>query len=667
MPENNKKRNYSSIIFYVILIVLVIVVIALLLGRNNQNSKSYGEIITLFQSDKVKSFTIKGSTLTVTDLDDKTYKTQLFSYEIFFKQIGLDGNTNPYQNLKTWNYESDNSSFWVNLLPYLVLIAISIGFMVFMLKRMSNESGKISTFSRANINYGQGSKQKKYFSDVAGCEEEKEELKEVVDYLKNPSKYRKLGAKIPRGVLLVGRPGTGKTLLAKACAGEADVPFLSISGSDFVEMFVGVGASRVRDLFNTAKKSPASIIFIDEIDAVGRHRGAGLGGGNDEREQTLNQLLVELDGFGTNDGVIVIAATNRPDILDPALLRPGRFDRQIAIFPPNLEGRKEILKVHARNKPLASDVNFDHIAMETSGFTGADLANLLNEAALIAARKNKSLIDQSDLDDAYTKVSVGTQKKSAKIKESEKKKTAYHEAGHAITSFYLPTGDPVRQISIIPSGLALGYTLSVPEEDKYSVFKSELNEKIVMLLGGRAAEEIVFGDVSGGASNDISRATDIAKDMVTRYGMSELGTIRFGTEHDRDSIFLGRDFSSTQDYSEKTAALIDEEVKKIIDQAYAKAKEILSEHRDQLDLISEYLVKFETMDGDDFKSVMEGEDVNAIILRAQERKEQIEKENEEKRIRDEQKRKKQEEERRRRQEENRNRQREDDDRFKRYR
>ena len=428
-------------------------------------------------------------------------------------------------------------------------------------------------------------------------------------------------------MLLVGPPGTGKTLLAKAVAGEAGVPFLSISASDFVEMYVGVGASRVRDLFETAKRAPASIIFIDEIDAVGRHRGAGLGGGHDEREQTLNQLLVEMDGFGSHDGVIVMAATNRPDILDPALLRPGRFDRQVTVGYPDINGREEILKVHKRNKPFEQTVDFSRIAQTTVGFTGADLANLLNEAALLAARKNKSLIGEPDIEEALIKVTVGTQKKSRKIKESEKKNTAYHEAGHAVLAHLLPTQDPVREISIIPSGRALGYTLNPPVEDKYSEYKQQLIEEITMLLGGRAAEEIVFGDVSGGASNDIMRATQIAKKMVTVYGMSELGTIRFGSEHDSDEVFLGRDFNSSKDYSEETAALIDEQIKKIVDSAYADAKRILSENRSKLDFIVEFLLKYEVMDDRQFNAAMNGASMEEVEQIGEERRRKSEEEN----------------------------------------
>ena len=470
------------------------------------------------------------------------------SFEQNFYEKGYDTST----NLAKYDFEAKTTyPWWVAFIPYLVLIAAACVLWFIMINRSTGGAGKISSFGKAKVKMPQTNKNKVMFKDVAGADEEKEELEEIVEFLKDPAKFTKLGAKIPHGVLLIGPPGTGKTLLAKAVAGEAGVPFLSISGSDFVEMYVGVGASRVRDLFETARKSPASIVFIDEIDAVGRHRGAGLGGGHDEREQTLNQLLVEMDGFGSHEGIIVIAATNRPDILDPAFLRPGRFDRQITVNYPDIKGREEILKVHARNKPFEADVDFAKVAKTTVGFTGADLANLLNEAALLASRRGKALIGMDEISDAFIKVIAGPQKKSRVMKEREKKNTAYHEAGHAIVAWALPSQDPVQQISIIPSGRALGYTLNPPVEDKYSVYREELKEQISMLLGGRAAEEIIFGDISGGASNDIERATKIAKSMVTRLGMSGvLGPRSFGSDH--DEIFLGRDFSSSADYSRKS-------------------------------------------------------------------------------------------------------------------
>ena len=496
--------------------------------------------------------------------------------------------------------------WWVSLLPYVLIIVVVIVLYVIMMKQATGGgAGKLNSFGKARVKTPQADKNRVLFSDVAGADEEKAELTEVVEFLRNPSAFTKLGAKIPHGVLLMGPPGTGKTLLAKAVAGEAGVPFFSISGSDFVEMYVGVGASRVRDLFENARKHPASIIFIDEIDAVGRHRGAGLGGGHDEREQTLNQLLVEMDGFGSHEGIIVIAATNRPDILDPALLRPGRFDRQITVNVPDIKGREEILAVHAKNKPLEEGVDLAKVAKTTAGFTGADLANLLNEAALLAARRGKALIGMDDIEDAFIKVIAGPQKKSRAMKEDDKRKTAYHEAGHAILAHVLPHNDPVQQISIIPSGNALGYTLNPPAEDKYSVYKEELKEKIAMLLGGRAAEEIIFTDVSGGASNDIERATKIAKNMVTRLGMSDvLGPRAFG--NGQSEVFLGRDFSSSQDYSDATATAIDNEIHTLIMDAYNRAKQILTDHIDKLHFIAEFLVRNEIMDGEQFKAAMEG-------------------------------------------------------------
>ena len=510
-------------------------------------------------------------------------------------------------NLEKYDYLPEPVlPWWASILPYVLIIIVFIVLWVVMMNQAGKGAGgKLNSFGTARVKMPTNDKNKVLCSDVAGADEEKAELQEIVDFLKAPEKFTALGAKIPHGVLLVGPPGTGKTLLAKAVAGEAGVPFFSISGSDFVEMYVGVGASRVRDLFENARKAPASIIFIDEIDAVGRHRGAGLGGGHDEREQTLNQLLVEMDGFGSHDGIIVIAATNRPDILDPALLRPGRFDRQITVNYPDIKGREEILKVHARNKPLEDSVDLAAVAKTTAGFTGADLANLLNEASLLAARRGKSLVGMEDIEDAFIKIIAGPKKKSRVRKEEELKKTAYHEAGHAILAYALPSQDPVQQISIIPSGNALGYTLNPPKEDKQSVYKKELKEKIAMLLGGRAAEELIFDDVSGGASNDIQRATDIAKKMVTQLGMSDvLGLRAFGSGH--GEVFLGKDFSSTQDYSDETATKIDNEIHDIITAAYENAKRILTENMEKLHFIAGFLVKNEIRDGEQFEAAMSG-------------------------------------------------------------
>ena len=640
------KGNMKTIILYLVIFALLMVVCFTFLGnKQDQKQITYGEAVELFKDNKVEEFNINsGNVLTIktTEKTDRgtsvTYTHKLRDISMFTRdvdayvkaQLELPKEERTLK-IEEWNVEALKETSWiVAFLPGLLVAVIIIGFYIYMMNRAGDSERRMNAFGKARVKMPSKEKDRKFFSDVAGCDEEKEELREVVEYLRDPAKFRRLGAKIPHGVLLVGPPGTGKTLLAKAVAGEADVPFFSISGSDFVEMYVGVGASRVRDLFETAKKAPASIIFIDEIDAVGRRRGTGLGGGHDEKEQTLNQLLVEMDGFGGHDGVIVIAATNRPDILDPALLRPGRFDRQVTVGYPDIKGREEILKVHANGKPFESDVDLKKIAQTTVGFAGADLANLLNEAALLAARKNKALIGMIDIEESWVKIAVGTQKRKRNIKPQEKLKTAYHEAGHAILSYCMPTQDPVRQISIIPSGRALGYTLNPSVEDKYSVYKNELKENIAVLLAGRAAEEIIFGDISGGASNDIQRATQIAKDMVMVYGMSEaLGTVHLGNEHGDDEVFLGRDFNSSKGYSEQTAALIDSEIKRIIDEAYVKAKEVLSSQRKKLDFIAEFLVRYEIMDDEQFKAAMEAESatVEDIAAIGEERRRRSEEEN----------------------------------------
>ena len=520
------------------------------------------------------------------------------------------------------NYENkpaNNFPWWVSILPAVILVVALIALYYFAMKKMMNGGGpggaKMSGFGKAHIKMPTDDKNKVTFRDVAGADEEKEELVEIVDYLKAPTKFARLGARIPHGVLLMGPPGTGKTLLAKAVAGEAGVPFFSISGSDFVEMYVGVGASRVRDLFDTARKAGSAIIFIDEIDAVGRQRGTGLGGGHDEREQTLNQLLVEMDGFGSHEGIVVIAATNRADVLDPALLRPGRFDRQIQVNRPNLKGREDILKVHARNKPLEPGVDLSKVAKITVGFTGADLANLLNEAALLSARHNKSLIGMDEIEAALNKIIMGPKKKTNVMSDAEKKNTAYHEAGHAVVG-YLVGCDPVHMITIVPTGRgALGYTSFRPEADRYQMYKQDYKNEIAMGLGGRAAEEIIFGDVTSGAYSDIQSATQTAKRMVTLFGMSEkLGPRRFGT--DQNEVFLGRDFSSNADYSEAMAAVIDEEIHAIISEAYDRAKSLLATHIGKLHFIAEYLLGHEDMDGDQFKAVMENEYVTVEMIEA---------------------------------------------------
>ncbi len=526
------------------------------------------------------------------------------------------------------DYEPVGDNTFLTFIPYLILAALMIGItIVFM--RQTTGGGKMSQFSRANTRSQSANGKKVTFDDVAGAEEEKQELEEIVDFMKNPKKYQELGARIPKGVLLVGPPGTGKTLLAKAVAGEANVPFFSISGSDFVEMFVGVGASRVRDLFDQAKKHTPSVIFIDEIDAVGRQRGAGLGGGHDEREQTLNQLLVEMDGFTDNQNIIVMAATNRRDILDPALLRPGRFDRQITVNYPDIKGREEILKVHTKNKKLSPDINLATIAKTTAGFTGADLENLVNEAALLAARKNRKAIVQADIEEASIKVVTGPEKKSRVVTEPERRLTAFHEAGHAVCTFFCPTQDKVHYVTIIPRGSAGGFTMSLPEHDKSYVSKREMTEDLIVLLGGRVAEKVVLEDISTGASNDIERATRVARNMVTRYGFSErLGPIVYGT--DSSEVFLGRDYSQGRNYSENVAAEIDEEVRELIETAYEKAKDILEQHRDKLDQVAGYLLEHEKMGAEEFRKIMEGEVIEENSSQKQEISPQNEQENEQK-------------------------------------
>lgn len=608
--KRNQATNLRIILLYFAVIAVIIFVVSGLLGSGDNGRTTYATVVSYFEKEQVKEFKVtKNDVITMLLDDGKTVSYRLKSVEYFREDLGeliLD----QYERGVITNFEYEPETvwpWWVSLLPYVVLIVIVVAMWFYMLNQMTGKGSKINSFGKARVKTSADTndKDRVTFKDVAGADEEKEELEEIVEFLKDPQKFAKLGAKIPHGVLLMGPPGTGKTLLAKAVAGEADVPFFSISGSDFVEMYVGVGASRVRDLFETARKSPASIVFIDEIDAVGRHRGAGLGGGHDEREQTLNQLLVEMDGFGSHEGIIVMAATNRPDILDPALLRPGRFDRQITVNYPDITGREEILKVHARNKKFEDDVDFSVIAKTTSGFTGADLANLLNEAALLAVRRGKSLIGMQDIEDAFMKVLTGPQKKSRKMLESERRNTAYHEAGHAIVGYYMPTQDPVHMISIIPAGQTLGVTVSIPTTDKFSVYRRELNERIAGLLGGRVAEMLTFGDFSGGASNDIQRATSIAHSMVTQLGMSdELGPIRYGTSHG-DDIFLGRDFASQPDYSDETAAKIDAEVHRIINEAFEVAKKILTDHTDKLKFVAEYLLEHETMDGDQFRAVMD--------------------------------------------------------------
>ncbi len=614
------KGNGKILLFYLIFFLVIIFVANSFAGSNNkQEELEYSKVVQKFQNEEIKRYYIDNNG--VLYLSDKTTESKELDLKSFeykhvladIEQFRHDLSELIFEQTKNgilveYDYEAPTVlPWWAAYMPYLIVIIILVVVFYLFISRTSKSGGgiglggKMNSFSKARTKLGSDEKKKVLFSDVAGADEEKEELQEVVEFLSNSNKFADLGARIPKGVLLVGPPGTGKTLLAKAVAGESGVPFYSISGSDFVEMYVGVGASRVRDLFETAKKTAPCIIFIDEIDAVGRHRGAGLGGGHDEREQTLNQLLVEMDGFGVNDGVIVMAATNRPDILDPALLRPGRFDRQVTVNLPDIKGREEILKVHSRGKPLGQDVDLAVIAKSTSGFSGADLANLLNEAALLAARKKKSVINIDDIEEATIKVIVGPQKRTKIISRDEKLKTAYHEAGHAIvTKTLAATQDPVHQISIIPSGRALGYTLSLPETEKMSVYKQELLDNICTLLGGRAAEKIMCDDISGGASNDMERASSIARQMVTKLGMSDvLGPIVYSSEN--NEVFLGKDFGTTKNYSEKIAEQIDSEVYKFVMSGYERAIQILESNKDKLIFIAEYLVKHEIMDAEQFE------------------------------------------------------------------
>ena len=591
------------------MILLLLVGVFGYLNKEPEPEPSYAEIKALFEQEKVKSFTISDTTLKMElreEVDGKTTVTKdLYDFDLFYDDLNeLVEKQKAEGILEDYDYGADHSpNYLTTFLPYVIAILGMFAIWYFISVRSVGGGGdRMAKFGMANFKSGRDSSRPTTFSDVAGAQEEKEELAEIVDFLKNPGKFIDLGARIPKGVLLVGPPGTGKTLLARAVAGEAGVEFLSISGSDFVEMYVGVGASRVRDLFEQAKKVAPAIIFIDEIDAVGRQRGTGLGGGHDEREQTLNQLLVEMDGFGTNQGVVVMAATNRADILDPALLRPGRFDRQVYVGLPDIRGREDILKIHVKNKPLAEDVDLKTVARGTSGFTGADLENLANEAALLAARRNEKFVTMQDFAEAEIKVIAGPEKKSRVVSEQERRLTAYHEAGHAIVMHALPTHEPVHQITIIPRGQAGGMTISLPEEDRSYQSRRYMEEQIVSLLGGRVAEALCLGDISTGASNDIRRASQIARRMVTVYGMSEkLGAISF--ESGQDEVFIGRTMAQAKPYSEQVASQIDEEVKAIIDNAYAQAEKILKRDRGQLDAVAEYLLAHETMDAQDFLAV----------------------------------------------------------------
>ena len=614
---NNMSKNWKSILVYILIPILLIGAVVFFANSQTSTDMKYSQIVSMFKNGEVSEFSLdlsSGNLVYKTfakPKEEKTYSVPSVSY--FLDDIRDDVKTynekHPDKPI-VYDYKAGTSNTWIlSMLPSLLMFVVLIALGIYAFKKMggamSNEANRTLGFGKIKTKtLVEDEKRKTTFKDVAGCDEEKAELEELVEFLKNPESFTELGARIPRGVLLVGPPGTGKTLLARAVAGEAGAPFLSISGSDFVEMYVGVGASRVRDLFEQAKKKAPAIVFIDEIDAVGRHRGAGTGGGNDEREQTLNQLLVEMDGFGTNSGIIVIAATNRPDVLDPALLRPGRFDRQITVNRPDAHGREDILKVHSRNKPLGPDVDLKEIAKDTIGFTGADLENLLNEAALLAVRRKKKALTMDEISDATSRVEMGTEKKSHKYSEKAKKLTAFHEAGHAVSSFYIEDHDPVKEISIIPRGMgAGGYTWYTPQEENYNSKADMLND-LISLLGGRVAEALSLNDISTGASNDLQRATSICRDMVSKYGMSdELGPVVYSD--DNNEVFLGKDYGHVNNYSEATSAKIDAQIEKMMRNAYAQTEEILKTHYDKLELVAETLIKNEKISGDEFKQLME--------------------------------------------------------------
>ena len=606
-----KQPKFGFIIIYVLIFAAAFMLVSYLADQQKPDELQYSEIVRLFEDEQVESFSIKDNKISLelnaSYKDMKKVWAEIVDFSVFYADLN-DLVREQYADgiLKEYNYPPNSEpSLFLSMLPYLLIAGLFLVLMFIMMNR-ANGGQSAMRFGKAGARVA-NDKDKVTFQDVAGAEEEKTELAEIVDFLRDPDKYAKMGAKIPKGVLLVGPPGTGKTLIARAVAGEANVQFLSISGSEFVELYVGVGASRVRDLFDQAKKMSPSIIFIDEIDAVGRRRGAGLGGGHDEREQTLNQLLVEMDGFGKNTGVIVMAATNRKDILDPALLRPGRFDRQIYIGAPDSKGREAILKVHSKDKPLAEDVDLSTIAKATTGFTGADISNLLNEAALLSARRNRRFITMTEMEEALMKIVAGPEKRSRVVTPHERRLTAVHEAGHAIAMYHLPTCDPVHQITIIPRGHAGGMTISLPQEDRWYATRREMFEDIVSFLGGRIAEQLRLNDISTGASNDIERATAIARDMVARYGMSErIGTVSYS---DGNEIFIGRDYEKTKTYSEHTAGEIDAEVKAILDEAYALCTKILTEHGDKLDEVSAFLLEHEHMSKNQFLACMEGREI----------------------------------------------------------
>ncbi len=597
------KKFLRGISFYILIIIIIYMFVLIIQNAEPAKDKlSYTQLVTEIENGRIKEVTVSDNNgmSVVTGKISNTRRFEAIVPSSEFNELVQDYIERDRLDVK---YEIKTAAAaWFSILPSIVLIVIFIVFFFVLTQQSQGGGSRVMSFGKSRAKLHTEDKKKITFADVAGADEEKEELGEIVDFLKQPRRFIELGARIPKGILLVGPPGTGKTYLARAVAGEAGVPFFTISGSDFVEMFVGVGASRVRDLFEQAKKNSPCIIFIDEIDAVGRHRGAGLGGGHDEREQTLNQLLVEMDGFSVNEGIIIIAATNRPDILDPALLRPGRFDRQITVGIPDVKAREEILKIHARDKPISLDVNLETLAKGTTGFTPADLENVMNEAALLAARKGKKKIEVIDLDEATIRVIAGPEKKSKVVSEHDKKLTAYHEAGHAVVQKLLPNADPVHQISIIPRGRAGGYTISLPQQDKFYMSKSELEEQIVSLLGGRVAEKLVLDDVSTGAKNDIERATGIARKMVTEYGMSEsLGPMTFGSEH--DEVFIGKDLTRTRNYSEEVAAIIDKEIRKVIDAAYHKTETLLRENISKLHGVAQALLEREKLDQAEFEEV----------------------------------------------------------------
>ena len=614
---NNMSKNWKSILVYILIPILLIGAVIYFVNSQTSTQLKYSQVVSMFKNNEVSEFSLdlsSGNLVYKTfakPKEEKNYSVPNVSYFLDDIRESVDKYNDEHSDKPiVYDYRAGTSNAWIysmipSLLMFVVLIALGIYAFRKMSGAMNNETNRTLGFGRIKTKtLVEDEKRKTTFKDVAGCDEEKAELEELVEFLKSPESFTELGARIPRGVLLVGPPGTGKTLLARAVAGEAGAPFLSISGSDFVEMYVGVGASRVRDLFEQAKKKAPAIVFIDEIDAVGRHRGAGTGGGNDEREQTLNQLLVEMDGFGTNSGIIVIAATNRPDVLDPALLRPGRFDRQITVNRPDAQGREDILKVHSRNKPLGPDVDLKEIAKDTIGFTGADLENLLNEAALLAVRRKKKALTMQEISDATSRVEMGTEKKSHKYSEKAKKLTAYHEAGHAVSSYYIEGHDPVKEISIIPRGMgAGGYTWYTPQEENYNS-KADMLDDLISLLGGRVAEALSLNDISTGASNDLQRATSICRDMVSKYGMSdELGPVVYSD--DNNEVFLGKDYGHVNNYSEATSARIDEQIEKMMREAYSQTESILKTHYDKLELVAETLIKNEKISGDQFTQLME--------------------------------------------------------------